>query len=253
MIIKRKHLSKISILHYVKFIYRSILFLVAAAVYIFNKVAHKQEVFGGYERSGVLLFALFLLFAVEMVLRFFPSKYESMGCQKQFLKNYRKKEEIDRKSLRKKSWRMTLPVAASWVILNAIIALLYFLRVIDWGILVLIALAYAVCDMICILFFCPFQTLMMKNKCCGTCRIYNWDYAMMFTPLIFVRHILAYMLVAMSLILLVRWEILFYRYPERFFEETNESLSCANCQEKLCSHKKQLRSFLVKRMKNLRS
>ena len=63
---------------------------------------------------------------------------------------------------------------------------LYFLNVIDLGIVVIISLAFSVCDLICILFFCPFQTWMMHNRCCTTCRIYNWDFAMMFTPLIFI-------------------------------------------------------------------
>ena len=58
--------------------------------------------------------------------------------------------------------------------------------IIDEGVLWLVCLFYGVCDMICILFFCPFQSWFLKNKCCCTCRIYNWDYAMMFTPLFFI-------------------------------------------------------------------
>ena len=73
----------------------------------------------------------------------------------------------------------------------------------------------------CILFFCPFQTWFLKNKCCSTCRIYNWDYAMMFTPLFFVRRPYTWSLLVLSVALLARWEITFFRYPERFSEETN--------------------------------
>ena len=92
---------------------------------------------------------------------------------------------------------------------------------------------------------CPytFQTWFMKNKCCGTCRIYNWDYAMMFTPFFFLRNAYAWSLLAMSIVLLVRWEITFYKYPERFAENTNEYLRCRNCPEKLCTHKTQLQSL----------
>ena len=110
-------------------------------------------------------------------------------------------------------------------------------------ILLLISLGYSVCDLICILFFCPFQTWFLKNRCCCTCRIYNWDFAMMFTPLIFVRTLFAQSLVFLSLILLVRWEYVLHRHPEYFSEKTNVSLSCANCQEKLCHHKTQLKTF----------
>ena len=93
---------------------------------------------------------------------------------------------------------------------------------------------------ICILFFCPFQTWFMKNKCCGSCRIYNWDYAMMFTPLFFVRENYAWSLLVLSIALLVRWEVTFYLHPERFSENTNEYLMCRNCTERLCAHKTQL-------------
>ena len=66
---------------------------------------------------------------------------------------------------------------------------------------------------------------------------------MMFTPLFFVRRYYAWGLLALSFALLIRWEITFYRHPERFSEQTNDYLKCRNCTEKLCSHKKQLHSL----------
>ena len=113
--------------------------------------------------------------------------------------------------------------------------------------------------MICILFFCPFQSWFLRNKCCSTCRIYNWDYAMMFTPLFFVRRLYTWSLLFLSVALLARWEITFYKYPERFSEATNGYLSCSRCTEKLCAHKNQLRSlwkeialYTEKRIRKLR-
>ena len=138
-------------------------------------------------------------------------------------------------------WRRSAPI----------IAALYFTHIIDAGILILIALAYSVCDMICILFFCPFQTWFLKNKCCGTCRIYNWDFAMMFTPLALVPHPFTWSLFGLGLALVIHWEVTHARHPERFYEETNCSLSCANCQERLCAHKKQLRG-LHKKLRELK-
>jgi len=69
---------------------------------------------------------------------------------------------------------------------------------------------------------------------------------MMFTPLIFVKNMYAWSLVALSLALLIKWEVLLHRHPERFAENTNCSLSCANCQEKLCHHKTQIHKFIRK-------
>ena len=114
-----------------------------------------------------------------------------------------------------------------------------------------ISMAYSICDMICILFFCPFQQWMMKNKCCGTCRIYNWDFIMMFTPMIFIPSKYNTSLFIVSLILFINWEVLCKLYPERFHEETNMCLSCVNCEEKLCRHKKTLQKYLKKYRQHL--
>jgi len=245
---KRNHprLTKVMVVHYIKLVYRSLLFLGAAALYIYHRVLGSSSAFGGVEQKHPFMLLIWLIFALEMALRFFPSSFESMGCQKQFPRNYIPCEDGDAEAVRRSSARQTVPVLLSWILLNGLISAVYFLGWIDKGILLLIALAYSICDMICILFFCPFQTWMMKNKCCGSCRIYNWDYAMMFTPLIWVDNFYAQSLLLLSLALLIKWEVIFHRHPERFSEATNQMLTCANCPEKLCQHKSQLRSFLKK-------
>ena len=187
---------------------------------------------------------VWVVFVVDMILRLFPSKFESMGCQKQFKRNY---EPIDGATKPvNQSWKRTALVALVWLALNAVIGALYFLDIFDRGILILIAIGFSVCDIICILFFCPFQTWFMKNRCCTTCRIYNWDFAMMFTPLVFIPGLYTYSLLGCALVLLARWEITYRRYPERFSPVTNRCLDCSRCEEKLCSHKKQLQGFLKK-------
>ena len=117
---------------------------------------------------------------------------------------------------------------------------------VDDGFMILLSCAYSVCDMICILFFCPFQTWFLKNKCCNGCMIYDWNYAMMLTPLIFVPSLRLQSLLFFAMALMLRWEITFYRYPERFSDRTNSYLRCENCTEKLCMHKNQLRSHWEK-------
>jgi len=234
-------LSPTSVMHYLKLVGRSFMFLLALGLYIAGKV-QQNGMFAGFEQS-LLPLVYALIFSVEIALRLFPSKLESMGCQKHFRQNFVPRGEFDRSALRRRSLRQITPVIIFWLTLNAIIFALYFAGLIDWGMLILVSLAYSVCDMICILFFCPFETWMMMNKCCGSCRIYNWDFIMMFTPLIFFRHPLAHLLVGLSLVLLLRWEIGAYLTPERYFEDTNQMLSCANCTEHLCHHKKQLRGF----------
>jgi hypothetical protein len=194
------------------------------------------------ERTPVIIGIVWVIFFTEMVFRFFPSKRESPGCQKQFARNYQKSGKTD---IVIQDNNASVLVAIVWVSFNMIFGALNMYGIIDDGIMILLCSAYSVCDMICILFFCPFQTWFLKNKCCSTCRIYNWDYAMMFTPLIFVEKGYLWTLVALSLVLMLRWEITFYRHPERFSENTNDYLKCANCTEKLCAHKNQLHRLWI--------
>ena len=233
---KREKISRICALHYVKLGFRSVLFLAVLFAYIFDKLS----LLAG---SRVVLGVVWVFFVAEMVLRFFPSKLESMGCQKQFERNFEPTER--ERPLNQSGWTTAL-VALVWLSLNAVIGLLYFLGVIDAVILILIGIFFSVCDIICIMFFCPFQTWFMKNRCCTTCRIYNWDFAMMFTPLVFVPSLYTYSLLGCALLLLLRWEIGYRIHPEYYSSETNACLDCARCEEKLCHHKKQLRAFLKK-------
>ncbi len=240
---KRKlHLSKISLLHCWKLVFRSALFLLSSLIYICERVQAFQTdtTFLGFLSHPYILAFIWIVFAIEILLRFFPSKFESMGCQKVFKRNYRPAQPP---RAHRDDNAATWAVLFAWLGLNGAIAALYFTHIIDTGILILISLAYSVCDMICILFFCPFQTWFLKNKCCGTCRIYNWDFAMMFTPLALVPSFYTWSLLGLGLALVIHWEVVHCRHPERFYEECNDSLSCANCEERLCAHKKQLRQL----------
>ena len=236
---KRK-ISAVSILHYVRLVYRSILFILLSIGYIQYRLRDGEAVTARLEQQPIILTITWVVFVLEMILRFLPSPYESPGCQKQFARNYIKSGEAQ---IALPDNNGTVLVALVWIVFNGVFGALHMSGVLDDGIMILLCSAYSVCDMICILFFCPFQTWFMKNKCCSACRIYNWDYAMMFTPLFFVRRAYAWSLLALSVALLVRWEITFYLHPERFSENTNEYLQCRNCTERLCSHKRQLKTL----------
>ena len=235
-----RKLSIVSILHYIRLIYRSALFLILLIWYIRFRVYNGKTILESFENAPVIIYVIWIVFAIEMLVRFFPSKYESPGCQKQFARNYVKSGNTN---IEIPDNNATFLVALVWIVFNGIFGVLYMAEILDDGIMILLCSAYSVCDILCILFFCPFQTWFMKNKCCSACRIYNWDYAMMFTALLFVPRSYCWSLLALSVALLIRWEITFYLYPERFSEKTNDYLQCRNCSEKLCVHKKQLRSL----------
>ncbi len=242
--LKKPCWSVTSVYHAWKLIGRSLLFLAALVSYIISTVKGSTDgVLGALENHMWVLAIIWAVLVAEMLLRFFPSSVESMGCQKQFKKNFKPTDMESPNLPRGKGTALTL---ISWLILNGGIAALYFTGIIDASILILISLFYSVCDIVCILLFCPFQTWFMKNKCCGSCRIYNWDYAMMFTPIALVPHPYTLSLFGISVVLLITWEVFFHTHPERFAENTNATLACENCTEKLCHHKKQLVAFLRK-------
>ena len=251
-----RKLTIVSTMHYIRLVYRSALLIAFLILYLSYRFRQGEEISEALEKRPLLLTIIWVVFTLEMILRFFPSRFESPGCQKQFAVNYRK---TGKTQIQIEDNNAVVLVALVWIAFNCIFGWLYMAGILDEGIMILLCCVYSVCDMICILFFCPFQTWFLKNKCCSTCRIYNWDYAMMFTPLFFVPGPYARSLLILSVALLARWEITFYRYPERFSEATNGYLGCQNCTEKLCTHKNQLKRlwkqvavFTEKRIRKLR-
>ena len=59
---------------------------------------------------------------------------------------------------------------------------------------------------------------------------------MMFSPYIFIPTFWTYSLVLLSLVILVQWEYLHHRYPERFSEVSNLNLLCSNCVKAQCRY-----------------
>ena len=221
------------------------MFLTYLGFYIYHKVVGLPDVFENFDNLQLVFIIIWVVFLIEIIFRYFPSNIESMGCQKIFKRNYVPHPEKTPKPKRTNPWR-TFAVATAWIVGNAIIGIVYFVGWIDQGMLIMVSLLYSIGDMVCILFFCPFQTWFLKNKCCNTCRIYNWDMAMMVTPLVFIPNFFTWSLVVVALGLLIKWEIVYKKHPERFVENTNRNLLCANCKEKLCVHKKQLKKYLKK-------
>ena len=229
--------------HYFRLTYRSILFLAVLIDVIYRKVNGLGMLLDELENHyPAILVVVWVVFMIEMIGRFFPSKLESPGCQKQFKSNYKPTGRTDAVL---HDDHAGFIVALVWIILNMGIGALYQLGVINQDVMLLVCLAYSVCDIICILFFCPFQTWFLKNKCCVSCRIYNWDFAMMFTPLFFIPSLETWSILLIALVVLIKWELTVWKYPEQFSENTNEALKCKNCNEKLCMHKKQLAKFSV--------
>ena len=232
----RSRLSPISGWHLAKFFFRIGLFSGTAALYLLH--SHSGSSIDFTKTYSPFLFLLWFLFAAETLRRFFPSSRESMGCQKQFSKNYiptslHPDASLLRQSMRRQAMGRFL-TAFVWITVNLGFGLLYRQGYTDRGFLILLCLFYSVCDIFCILIYCAFQKWFLINRCCMTCLIYNWDYPMMFTPLLFVGGIPAWSLLGLGIALLIKWELDYHRHPERFFQEWNLGMKCINCKEKLC-------------------
>ena len=59
--------------------------------------------------------------------------------------------------------------------------------------------------------------------------------------MLFIKSFYSWSLFFMSCIVLIHWEIIYARHPERFWEGSNQVLQCAHCHDKTCQIKNLLR------------
>ena len=187
------------------------------------------------------VWAVWAFFMLNMISQMLPDfRRITMGSRKNFAKHFQPVENYDK--LEMYQWVQKNNLGAIWTLLvwlglNGIIGALFVFDIIGIKELVLISAAFYVCDLICVVIWCPFQRFLIKNRCCVNCRIFNWGYFMIFTPMVFIRNFFTWSLFFTALVLLIRWEVTLVRYPERFWEGSNKVLRCENCQDKICKQK----------------
>ncbi|PAT02667.1 hypothetical protein CI105_01535 [Candidatus Izimaplasma bacterium ZiA1] len=93
-------------------------------------------------------------------------------------------------------------------------------------------------DYTCILIWCPFKEMFLKNSCCTNCRISNWDRLMKFYILLFIPSLFTIILVFLGLIIFFYWEIIHFLHPERFYSLSNDLLTCKRCDTHKCKQTK---------------
>ena len=186
--------------------------------------------------GGLVLWAAWLLLAVDMLFRLIPNTRIPIGARKHFACSYLEAPEPKNVSAAlARLHKGALAGAAFWVVLNvAVFSLLFALNMLAPPAAFTLMLFYSVCDHVCISVFCPFQTFFMHNRCCTVCRIYNWDYPMMCTPMILFPSVYSLSLFLLSVAVLLRWEAAVKKNPRFFMEETNENLSCGKCKNRNC-------------------
>ena len=235
----REHTSKTRKIYFFRLIGRIIIFLIAILMYIFDREEFNIADGLNFFNKFSFLHVLWIIWMIDMVQQLIPVKaHISIGSQKVFQSLFRPiKENVNYKNLKqyiKGTTEAAYKVMIIWIIVTAIISILHLTGIIDTAMMILIAIFFYVCDLICVLIWCPFR-LIMKNKCCTTCRIFNWDHLMMFLPIVTVNSFFSWSLVILAFLIWLVWELCVLIYPERFWENSNMALRCSECTDKLCT------------------
>ncbi len=235
----RHKISKTREIYFLRFAGRIVVLLLGILLYIFDKEEFNIADGWNFFNKFSILHLLWLTWMIDMLLQLIPVKaHISIGSQKLFETLFRPiKEKINYKNLKKyikDTTAAAYKVMVIWIFVTVLISVLHLCGIIDTAIMVLIATFFYVCDLICVLIWCPFR-LIMKNKCCTTCRIFNWDHLMMFLPIISVNSFYSWSLVIFSFAIWLVWEVCVFVYPERFWENSNMALKCTECTDKLCT------------------
>ncbi len=236
---KRQPTSKLRKAYIARLVGRCIVLVLAVLLYIL-KPDHLNVLHGmNFFREFSPLHILWGIWIVDMVCQLVPmKKHIPLGSQKLFKEHYRPSgEKINYEKLKNHvitTTKSAYKVFVIWFVAILIIGLVYYFGILKTEHLFLISVAFYVCDLICVLIWCPFR-LLMKNRCCTTCRIFNWDHMMMFTPMLFVNSFYSVSLMLLAFIVWVLWEGSVMLYPERFWERSNTALRCSECTDKLCT------------------
>ena len=225
--------------YFIRLIGRCLILLGCAAMCVW--APQQFDILYGWRffESFSILHLLWLLWVLDMLEQLFPIRqHVPIGSQKLFRQHFRPLgQKINKQALKQyivSTSKASYGVLILWTALISMIGVLYFHKILNRTALFMITAAFYVCDLICVLIWCPFR-LLMRTRCCTTCRIFNWDHLMMFTPMLFVDSFFSWSLLGMSIVVWILWECCVLLFPERFWEQTNAALQCSQCTDKLCT------------------
>ena len=180
---------------------------------------------------------LWLLTILILIKRLIPQMNSKITLGKIYGRNYLPAGEDNptkQKKLRdyiKKMNSGAIRSAIYWTMLILMMGFWHVVGLLNTMWLCIIVVFFIFMDQFCITVWCPFKTI-IQHKCCNTCRINNWGYLMAFSPLIYAPSFWTYSILILSIVTIVQWEYLYYRFPERFYALYNANLMCKNCVKK---------------------
>ena len=185
------------------------------------------------------LHLLWGLWMADMLWQMIPAKRNLALGSKKLFRQYFVPSKLKDSAAQLKQYvlttgRMAGKILLIWATLIATLCVLHIKGFLNDTALFMISVLFYVCDLICVLLWCPFR-LLLKNRCCTTCRIFNWDHLMMFTPMLLLGSFFSSSLLLLAFVVWLVWELCTILHPERFWEKTNQALQCASCTDKLCT------------------
>lgn len=232
-------MSKIRKTYFLRLLGRCVILILCLLLYHYGEPHFNVLVGWNFFKTLSPLHLLWIIWMLDMLYQLIPVKgYISLGSQKHFSERFRPiRGKINYEALKEyviSTTKAAYKVFLIWGALIASLALLFWSGLLSIREIFLIVVLFYVCDLICVLIWCPFR-LIMKNRCCTTCRIFNWDHLMMFLPFILTPGFYTTSLLLAAFAVWAMWELCVMMYPERFWENSNEALKCAKCTDKLCT------------------
>lgn len=136
-------------------------------------------------------------------------------------------------------------VIVLWIAYLLCIATMKYRGILSWHVFLIGACFMFALNSFFIRKVCLLSVLFLhnKNNCCKNCGINSWDYAIFASSLIFAPElstaatIINWIIIVIAFVELLIWEILYYKYPYRFYSETNRTLRCSNCMKQCKFHR----------------
>ena len=218
---------------------RSVIFAACCLLYLLKPEEFIVLEGWNFFREFSWLHLLWLVWAVDTIQQIVPIKQKlPLGSMKLFRSRFRPiRDRVNYEALHSyiiATTKSAYKVFLIWCAGLAVIGLLYYGGLLGRAELFLISVCFYVCDLICVLIWCPLR-LLMRTRCCTTCRIFNWDHLMMFSPLFFMGGFYGLSLALIATAAWLVWELCIMMYPERFWDKSNLALKCSECTDKLCT------------------
>lgn len=185
-----------------------------------------------------LFFIYFIIDSFNVILPMYNDSIYSSKMQKKMYQEVPNYNKTKLKEVAKHNNRIAVLIFILYFGLILGIGLLYLnISWFDRKFIYLVFFALNFADYFCIMLWCPFRNWFLKNSCCTTCRISNWDRIMKFSILVFIPNIYTITIFIFGVIIFAYWEYHHFVHPERFYRISNQTLWCTNCDKITCGKK----------------